>query len=371
MKHPMWLVLWAAAALGAAALTGCEGGEGTLEAKGPPSLAELFPKVVRGERSDDRPEVGSLSVGCTGTLVAPEVVISAAHCFNFQSATRAGNYGTFTIEAAGGERRYTVQRYVSYGNGDLGDADLALAQLAERVPAEVARPRPLGASQPTDGARLSVWGYGCTQRGWGTDWEKRVAYFSQGERTNHLCPGDSGGPVFDETSGAVVRINSGYWHDGFGTDIFGEVPPHHDRVASQVREWSSGGVPELGGPPDARELPPVAEGDAVCGLDRQTRQRWVCADDGVTRLRCKKGYAPERGDCGGGCQTNGPDEDARCVERGDPEVPCGDAFSVYVDWTCTADGGHVLRCHEGGVEVAPCVAQCAPGEQRRPDACGG
>lgn len=355
----------------ASILSACDDGGGTLSARGAPSLEGVFEKVVRGELTQERPEVGSLSVGCTATLIAPEVVISAAHCFGFRSATNLGNYAQFTIESPVGTRRYAVQRYVSFSRGDLGDDDVALAQLAERVPAEVARPAPLAETEPSQGSALSVWGYGCTQRGANTDWQKRRASFEQGERTNHLCPGDSGGPVFDDERGAVLRINSGYWFDGFGTDIFGLVASNHDRLLEQVRSWSAGGIPEVGGgAPGGVELPPVPEGEQVCGLDRPTRQRWFCGEGGAQRLRCRKGYAPEQDACAGACRTGDVGADATCLAAGEPRVPCGEALAPYIEWTCTTDAGHLLRCRDGEVEVAPCAGQCRPGEARPPESCG-
>ncbi len=346
--------------LAALALTACADGPG--DALGPPSLDAFEEKVVRGELTRERPEVGSISVGCTATLVAPEVGLSAAHCFSYGSREQPGRYGTFTIETAtGGERRFTIERYVSF-SGDLGAADLALFRLTEAVPPDVARPAPLAMQKPGTGTTLTVFGYGCTQRNTSTDWRKRKASFPMGTNTNHLCPGDSGGPVFDTSTGAVLRVNSGYFLDGFGTDIFGDVAQHHGALAAKVAEWSATGSPAPGDP----QAGPDSSGE-VCGFHRATRKDWTCSADGAARERCVKGHAPEREACAAGCEATAG-VPAQCADATRTRA-CGPAYAPYDAWTCTSDGGHVLRCAGGQLEVAGCFVGCAPGAWTEPEAC--
>lgn len=347
-------------ALLALSLLACADGP---DAPGAPSLAAFEEKVVRGELTRERPEVGSISMGCTATLVAPEVGLTAAHCVNFGTRDQPGRYGTFTLEpAAGGQRQFVIERYRSYSSGDLGPADLALFRLATPVPADIARPAPLAATLPTNGAPLTVFGYGCTRRNDGTDWRKRKASFPMGTATNHLCPGDSGGPVFDDSTGAVLRVNSGYYLDGFGTDIFGDVARYHGTLRAQVEVWSSAPLPEAGAPgltPDADET--------VCGFHRPTRRLWTCSADGAARERCRKGHAPEREPCAAGCQATAG-VDAACVDATAARA-CGAEYAPYDDWTCTADGGHVLRCAAGSLEISRCDGGCAPGAWQAPADC--
>ncbi len=337
-----------------------------------PSLAGLEDKVVRGDLTDERPEVGSISMGCTATLVAPEVAITAAHCVNFGTRNNPGNYGSMTFESGRGDRSYVVERYVSFSNGDLGANDIALLRLAQPVPSEVASPAPIARATPPDGTTLTVYGYGCTRRGTGTDWQKRKASFTEGADTNHLCPGDSGGPVFDESTGAVLRINSGYWHDGFGTDIFGHVPTLYDRLRPQIDAWTESALPEPGGDgpsPEVDREDPQSEQDLLCGFDRRVRQLWICSEHGG-RYRCPKGKVPQREACEAGCVSGQPGEDARCGQVGEPEPrPCGAEYAPYVEWTCTSDGFHMLRCHNDLLEIERCGGQCLDGGPGAPDRC--
>lgn len=355
-----------------------------------PPVPDFLEKVRNGTLSNERPEIGSLSVGCTGTLVAPDVVITAAHCVSYNSRTNAGNYGTFTVNKAdGGTERYPMQRYRSFSR-QLGTGDIAVIQLGQRVPAEVAEPRPLAPVTPPDGTALSVWGYGCTERGFRTDWRKRYADFTEGQRTNHLCPGDSGGPVIDESTGAVLRINSGYYHDNFGTDIFGHVPTYFDQVHAQVVEWSAGGVPEIGEEeeerpesapeeeqpeeeqqqpeeqqpeepqPEEQQEPEPQLRENVCGEGRAVYPNHVCTVDGSYKYRCVQGQEPEWTRCAVGCLSARQGQDAKCAEENVPPYRqgCG-VWSPYTEWTCARDRRTMVRCQDDNIYAFRCRRSCS------------
>ncbi len=339
-----------------------------------PSLDVFEEKIVRGTLTDERPEVGTISMGCTATLVAPDLAITAAHCVGFRSAPDEADYGVMTLRTGGGHHEYAISRYVAYSDGNLGAQDIALLQLGRAVPAEVARPAPLAPVTPPDGTELTVYGYGCTRRGSDTDWRKRRASFRQGGDTNHLCPGDSGGPVFDGRTGGILRINSGYWQDRFGTDIFGDVPTLHGRLLEQMRAWSQGPFPSPRGdeaPPPIEESDPEADARLLCGFDRKVRRRWICSVHGG-RYRCPKGRLPQRDVCEFGCRSGRAGSDARCAQADEPEPrPCGEYYRPYDRWTCTSDGFHILRCAEEQLEVLRCGGGCADGPGDLADRCGG
>jgi len=71
-------------------------------APGEVDLTDQDDSVVDGTITWERPEVGSIFVGggmCTATLITPQVAVTAAHCIDFRTADRVGNYGRFVNQA--------------------------------------------------------------------------------------------------------------------------------------------------------------------------------------------------------------------------------------------------------------------------------
>ena len=319
-----------------------------------PELAvEVVAKIRNGQVTTDRPEVGRIG-GCTATLVAPDVAICAAHCVGYRTRTSIGNYNTFRVIKDGETRRYTVNRYRSFGNG-LGRNDISLLGLSESVPADLATPAPLARSIPAEGTSLTVYGYGCTQIGRSGDGRKRSATYQQGDRAQHLCPGDSGGPVFNDETGAVLRINSGYQLDRGRTDIYGLVPGLHDDLLEQIQEWSDGDVPQEGEPPS--DLDPDVK---ICGRNVDVYESWTCTVSRIYRYRCLPGGSPSWERCESSCVSSSDGEADAC---GRPEGldTCGDTYRPYVEWVCATDDVTILRCNAGQLEFRRCERGCVPG----------
>jgi hypothetical protein len=330
-----------------------------LERPAPPLLDEAASEKIRnGTVTSERAEVGKIR-GCTATLVAANVIITAAHCVGYGTRTNIGNYNTFTVDKNGQRSQYRVNRYRSFSR-TLGADDIAVLGLASEVPSDIARPAPLASQTPEDGTSLTVYGYGCTVIGRSGDGRKRRATYSQGEQSQHLCPGDSGGPVFNDATGAVARINSGYRLDRGRTDIYGHVPGIFDRVRSQVEAWASSDLPPEGGDPEDEDL-------KVCGRDYDIFEAWTCTADRAHRHRCLAGGAPVWEACPEGCVSSTAGTDDVCRSEGDPDT-CGDAYRQYTEWVCASDDVTILRCHENSLEYFRCEDGCRsiPGEA---DAC--
>ena len=331
----------------------------TLERPEPPAIDDaLQDKIRNGSVTTERPEVGRIG-GCTATLVAPDVAITAAHCLGYGTRTRPGQYRTLTLKKGNESRRFTVNRYRSYSS-KLGANDIALLGLSTAVPSDFAQPAPISARVPVDGTSLTVYGYGCTRIGRSSDGRKRKATYEQGERSYHLCPGDSGGPVFNDETGAVLRINSGYRLDRGKSDIYGIVPGLYDRLRAQISDWSTSEPPDEIDTPEDDDL-------TICGRDADVFENWTCTADRTHRHRCLPGGAPVWEACEEGCVSREAGSDDVC-KRADSQETCGDTYRKYTEWICATDDVTILRCDEGRLEFYRCENGClsVPGA---PDRC--
>jgi secreted trypsin-like serine protease len=201
------------------------------------------PPVVGGEPLEQgaRPEVAAVyfddAVGCTGVLVAPQVVLTAGHC------QAASSVKLDAADYAGGEGiTVAVERAEVYPEPD---DTLDLAALVLAAPVDIA-PAPLALGCVLeqglyDGAAVALVGYGATDRDGNvstTALHEAAAevvdadcvaiergcreavspggeLIAVGEGTD-TCVGDSGGPVYLQTpwGGFVVGLTSRAVLDG-------------------------------------------------------------------------------------------------------------------------------------------------------------
>ncbi len=279
------------------------------------------------------------------------MAITASHCVGYGTRTNPGSYYTLRLTNAGETRRYNVNRYRAFSR-DLGANDIALLGLSEMVPDDFAAAAPLAVDPPPDGTPLTVYGYGCTRLGARGDGRKRRATYEQGESAYHLCPGDSGGPVFNDDTGAVARINSGYRHDRGNSDIYGLVPGLFDELRAQVEDWTQGEVPDEGDPLGG--LDPSVE---VCGRNVDVFERWTCTPSRGHRHRCLPGGAPKWEACDTGCESSPLGTEDRCGAANARDT-CGDAYRAHVDWVCATDDMTLVRCNGGQIELERCALGC-------------
>ena len=179
--------------------------------------------------------VGSRGTSCTGTAIAQDLVLTAAHC-----AMPGAIYKIVLFDAAHNATLKDVARAVQHPQFDLktmlghrATADVALLKLGEPLPASFT-PAPLGETRTISaGDRFIVAGYGVTVRGDGrTGGTLRAAALvatgkpgtlqlrlvdpaTKGERPGlSACTGDSGAPAFAETNGRLAVIGVTSWSTG-------------------------------------------------------------------------------------------------------------------------------------------------------------
>ena len=228
---------------------------------------------------------------------------------------------------------------------------------------------------------MTIYGYGCQRRGTSGTWAKQRLRVSWGRLSTNLCPGDSGGPTITD-EGLVVRINSGYWLDDTGGDIFGRIPVMLSRVERQAAEWGDtlgSGSPAPpppadggGGAPDAGAIardagappPPPPPGSGPC--DRATCDEatalagcgWCDATGRGVRVGA---YGESLEPCASGFRLSPED----CA--GPPLSTCG-PWSGVSTFTCRRGRTQFVRCLEGGVPeflTCPSGYACVAGSTER------
>lgn len=223
--------------------------------------------VIRGSETFERPEIGIVWHRglCTGTLVRPNVVLSAMHCgtgtpVDADVSTFEPGYVFEIRKSATEKHRFKIVRAESIAQpADFEDGtqnwrlkDILLLKLEKDVPAEVATPASIATEPAKTGSKVASYGYGCTSRvpgddgrrpGGGTKRKKEFWWTTQlatgGVGTQNLCPGDSGGPLLDVERNAVFGTTSGYVGGVNGNDKFGDVPAHSAKLNALADRWAS------------------------------------------------------------------------------------------------------------------------------------
>ena len=211
--------------------------------------------------------VGGHRTGCTGTAIAQNLILTAAHC-----VPPAERYGVFE---AGASRRNKpnsvaiVERHPmfnlesAFAGGET--ADVALLKLAEPLTRRIT-PAPFATREYFPiGERFIVAGYGITEQAAGSYGTLRAATLmvvrhtasgalrladptTRGEVAGlGACNGDSGGPVLDDNSGRFTLVGVVSWatdpRRGAGCGgLTGVVPLPH------FRDWLIEASMKLGSP---------------------------------------------------------------------------------------------------------------------------
>jgi hypothetical protein len=181
--------------------------------------------------------VGSYGTACTATAVAPDLLLTAAHCVQPSADYKlaelsAGVKPTFKdIARIARDPQFDIKKLF----GHVATADVALAKLAQPLPAKLFSPLALdeAALPPRAGDSFLVAGYGVSVRGDGrTTGTLRVANLVATGLPNFLqlrlvdprtkdqraglgaCAGDSGAPVLRDDGGTLAIFGVVSWSTG-------------------------------------------------------------------------------------------------------------------------------------------------------------
>jgi secreted trypsin-like serine protease len=179
--------------------------------------------------------IGSRGTFCSGVLLAPDLVLSAAHC-----VMPGADYRIVIYDGQRQPRLLEVRRVATHPQFDIqailahrASADVALLQLSEPLKAKTPAPSGAPLEPVSAGARFTVAGIGVTRRGDGksggviraaslvaTGQPGRLQIRLVDPATNNsreglgACTGDSGAPAFENQTGRDVVIGVVSWSTG-------------------------------------------------------------------------------------------------------------------------------------------------------------
>ncbi len=336
-----------------------------------------------------------MSASCTATLVAPTVVLTAAHCVEHATSLVVFNVGTnyrspeLSIRAAA----WYMHPLFAGTSGGYGrpEYDIAVLLLEQDATAHGLEPIPANmATFSLIGQTVQLVGYGMTSptdymnstRWWTTmpvTQQTALYYTADGQGITGICQGDSGGPMLFDVPGQGVSVmgvvSGGTSYDCMGLTYYPRTDAYVDFLDDYISVGPCGWETPTGRCDG--EMAVWCENDEVlyhdcasfgfvCGMNEEGQNRCVeppppCLDEtiagrceGETAVWCEDDVILYH-DCGSFGWYCGRDEAGhyRCVE--DPcrgEDLTGRCMGQIAMW---CEGGTVLYhpCWEFGYECGP------------------
>lgn len=325
--------------------------EGEELAEPGPDYAAHRSAIVGGTIDTGDPAVVALAVGtqsqyCTGTLIAPKTILTAAHCVN-SYGTEYPYYALFGTYAGSPDFYVEVVEQKKHPQYNGGSRDLGVLRLARAVtnvtPISL---NPVALGYGDQGKPIRHVGFGITSGGGGGGGTKRQVSYSvreirsytieSGGNGKQTCSGDSGGPAFMVTQGSTAERVVGVVSYGdpdctqFGADA--RVDPDINWIKSTYAAWEAPSCDT-----DGKCVPGCAPIDQDC----------ACASDGACSPQCLD--LTRDPDCPKDCVKNGvcalescPTPDLDCVPEGGlcvSEVVCKSRLCVrdqqHTSYYCT------------------------------------